>query len=307
MRERLVSAMNELLSRRAVLTGAVGAMTGMIPATASAIEPPRRAGGPHLRVGCCAYSYRDYLTGKKSPAMTLEDFLNTVAGIGIDGVELTAYYFPKEITPSVIHRVKRRCFLLGLDVNGTAVGNHFTVPPGAEREQQMAMVKQWVDYSVDLGAPCMRIFAGAVPAGVSQEQARQWVVECIQTCCEYAAEKGVMLALENHHGIVTTADDMLSILNAVKSDWFGMKWDSGNFHTADPYADLARCAPYAVTTHVKTDTFRGEKREDTDLARVVKILRDANYRGYLHLEYESEEDAATAVPRILKTLLELTR
>ena len=42
-----------------------------------------------------------------------------------------------------------------------------------------------------------------------------------------------------------------------------------------------------------------------DLARVVKILKDANYRGYLHLEYEGTEDPLVAVPRALKRLKEL--
>jgi len=43
-----------------------------------------------------------------------------------------------------------------------------------------------------------------------------------------------------------------------------------------------------------------------DLARVVDILRGVGYRGYLHLEYEAEEDAAGAVPRVLRELLDLT-
>src|SRR5207244_63843 len=132
------------------------------------------------------------------------------------------------------------------------------------------LVKQWVDYSVELGSPCLRIFAGAVPKGGSEEEARKWAIECIQTCCEYAGAHGVMLALENHGGIVATVDEILGILSAVKSEWLGMKWDAGNFHTEDPYGDLGRFAPYAVTTHIKTDMHPNGKREDADLARVIK-------------------------------------
>src|SRR5205823_11660133 len=107
----------------------VGSAAATISNAESVVDPPKRAGGPHLRVGCCAYSYRDYLTGKKIPAMTLEQFLETVAEIGIDGVELTSYYFPKDVTAAYIHKLANRCFLLGLDVNGTAIGNTFTLPP----------------------------------------------------------------------------------------------------------------------------------------------------------------------------------
>jgi sugar phosphate isomerase/epimerase len=257
-------------------------------------------------VGCCAYSYRDHLQGKKQPAMTLDDFLNRMAEIGIDGVELTSYYFPDPPTAAYIHKIARRCFQLGLVVNGTAIGNRFTLPAGDERDKQIALVKRWIDYAVDMGAPCARIFAGETPKDSTAEQARKWAIECIETCCEYGESKGVMLALENHGGIVGDADGVLAILQAVKSDWFGMKWDSGNFHTADPYSDLTRTAPYAVTTHIKTEINPGNKKQDADLARVCKILRDAGYRGFLHLEYEAAEDPLVAVPRALRTLLALT-
>jgi sugar phosphate isomerase/epimerase len=271
-----------------------------------AVDPPKRVGGPHLRVGCCAYSYRDFLQGKKQPAMTLDDFLNRVAEIGIDGVELTSYYFPEPPTAAYIHKIARRCFQLGLAVNGTAIGNKFTLPAGEGRDKEIAHVKKWIDYAVDMGAPCARIFAGEIPKDSTAEQGRKWAIECIETCCEYAESKGVMLALENHGGIVGDADGILSILQAVKSDWFGMKWDSGNFHTADPYSDLIRTAPYAVTTHIKTEINPGNKKQEADLSRVCKILREAGYRGYLHLEYEAAEDPLIAIPRALKTLLTLT-
>src|SRR5205807_417773 len=101
----------------------------------------------------------DYLTGKKTPAMTYEKFLETVAEFGIDGVELTSYYFSKDVTASYIHKLANRCFLLGLDVNGTAIGNTFTHPMGEARDKQIAQVKRWIDYAADMGAPAARIFA----------------------------------------------------------------------------------------------------------------------------------------------------
>jgi sugar phosphate isomerase/epimerase len=299
-----------LYTRRNFIGGIGAAGISAASASASSVyghsDLPRRVGGPHLRVGCCAYSYRDYLTGKKSPSMSLDDFLNRVAEIGIDGVELTSYYFPTDVNATYIHKLVRRCFLLGLDINGTAIGNRFTLPPGAERDKEIALVRRWIDYAVDMGAPSARIFAGATPAGADEVQARKWVVECIEICCEYAGNKGVVLALENHGGIVATSDGILSILKSVNSEWFGMKWDSGNFHTADPYLDLTKTAPYAVTTHIKTDINPGDKREDSDLARIVQILKNANYRGYLHLEYEGMADPLEMIPKTLKRLLALT-
>ncbi len=99
---------------------------------------------------------------------------------------------------------------------------------------------------------------------------------------------------------------MLRIIEQVKdSPWFGVNLDGGNFRTADPYSDLAQIAPYAINVQIKTDLSPSGKKEDADLARVVRILADANYRGYVVLEYEGAEDPKTAVPKHIETLRKL--
>ena len=87
------------------------------------------------------------------------------------------------------------------------------------------------------------------------------------------------------------------------SPWFGVNLDTGNFHTDDPYRDLELVAPYAVTVQVKTEISpRGGKKTEADLARILNILRKVNYRGYVALEYEAEEDPLTAVPKYVEKL-----
>jgi sugar phosphate isomerase/epimerase len=99
---------------------------------------------------------------------------------------------------------------------------------------------------------------------------------------------------------------MLAVVQAVKHDWFGVNWDTGNFRSDDPYADLTRLAPYAVTVQIKTEIQRtGKKKEEADLKRLIDILRAADYRGYVALEYEAEEDPKTAVPRHIESLKKL--
>jgi sugar phosphate isomerase/epimerase len=90
----------------------------------------------------------------------------------------------------------------------------------------------------------------------------------------------------------------------VKSPWFGLNLDTGNFHTDDPYRDLELCAPYAVNVQFKAEMRRrgAAKVEPADMKRVVKILRDASYQGYMALEYEAAEDPWIAVPRLLKEM-----
>jgi sugar phosphate isomerase/epimerase len=292
-------------SRRQILTSipaaALVAAAGAVPA--HAIEPIARSGGPRLRLGLAGYSMRDYLTGKLSPAMTLDDFVERAAEWGVDAVELTSYYFPPDFTPAYVAGLKRHCFRLGLDVSTTPIRNTFTYPAGPEREQEIAHVKRWLDVAADLGSPAIRIFAGDAQKGQPEAEARRNCVESIEACADHAQSRGVFLALENHGGIVAEPDSLLEIVQAVKSEWFGVNLDTGNFHGADPYADLARCLPYAVTVQVKVEMqAKGGPRQEADFGRLVRMLKDGGYRGYATLEYEAAEAPLTAVPRYLDRL-----
>jgi sugar phosphate isomerase/epimerase len=272
-----------------------------------AIEPITRTGKPKMRLSLAAYSFRQWLDLKKKPApdMTLADFIDFAAAQEIDAVELTAYYFA-ETTPAYLAGLKARCTRLGLDVSGTAVGNNFCTPDPEKLKAELAGVKAWVEHTSRLGGKTIRIFAGNIAKGDNEEKARGRAVATIQEACDHAARYGIYLALENHGGITATADQLLAIVKAVKHDAFGVNLDSGNFHTADPYADLERIAPYAVVAQIKTEVRpEGKSVQEADLPRLVEILRKANYRGYVALEYEAKEDAKVAVPRHLKTLRQL--
>jgi len=96
-------------------------------------------------------------------------------------------------------------------------------------------------------------------------------------------------------------------VRAVKSEWVGVNLDTGNFHGPDPYEEIARSAPYAITCQLKTEVQpAGGKKQEADIPRIVEILRKAGYRGYFTLEYEGSEDPMTAVPRILRRMRECT-
>ena len=150
------------------------------------------------------------------------------------------------------------------------------------------------------------IFAGSVEKGDTEEKARRRCVAAIEEACDYAGKYGIFLALENHGGITATIDQMLALVRAVQHPWFGVNWDTGNFISPDLYADLTRLAPYAVTVQIKTEIQRtGKKKEDADLKRLIDILRAADYRGYVALEYEADEDPKTAVPGHIEKLKKL--
>lgn len=271
---------------------------GLSSLASHAVEPIKRPGQPRLRLSLAAYSFRQFLEHKDAAKrISLEDFIDFCADHGCDGTELTSYYFPEILDNAYLLKLKRHAFLRGVAVSGSAVGNNFTLPKGPKRDEQIALVKKWVDYCAILGAPHIRVFAGPAP-DKDVAAAKRLCIEALEDCGDYAGRHGVFLGLENHGGIVAAPEDLIEIVRAVKSPWIGINLDTGNFHTDDPYADLVKCAPYAVNVQIKVELRRrGQKaNEVSDLPRLVKILRDANYQGYVALEYEAKEDPWKAVP-----------
>src|SRR6185295_4468067 len=170
-------------------------------------------------------------------------------------------------------------------------------PKGPERDREIAHVKRWVDYADLMGAPVIRVFSG-MPRGTTEAEAHRLAIEGFEEACDYAGQNGIYRELENHGGISTKADDIVSIVRAVKSPWFAVNLDTGNFYTDDPYADLAKIAPYAMNVQVKVviPDLKGNKRP-SDYRRLAKILSDAGYRGYIVLEYEQAEEPRAACPK----------
>ena len=294
------------LTRRQWMQSALAAGAGLAAAPAAAIEPIARPGPARMKLSLAAYSFNKLLDRRKGakPKMTLEEFIDLGASYGLGAVELTEYYFA-ETTPEYLAALKGRCTRLGLDVSGTAVGNNFCVAEPDKLKAQIESVKRWAEHTARLGGKTMRIFAGTTPRGDTEEAAVKRCIAAIQEACDHAGKLGIYLALENHGGVVSTAEQMLAIVTAVKHDWFGVNLDTGNFRTPDPYGDLAKLAPYAVVVQIKTEVHPSGGREEADLRRVIDILRQARYRGYVALEYEAAADPMTAVPKYLEQIRQL--
>ncbi|HUF61242.1 MAG TPA: sugar phosphate isomerase/epimerase family protein [Verrucomicrobiales bacterium] len=286
--------------RRGFLAASAAAAWGGLAARLGAAEPFARPGRPSFRLSLAAYSFRDSF--RDPDKLDMFRFVDYCAEQGIPGAELTSYYFPEDADEAYFLKLRRYAYLRGIGISGTAVGNNFALPEGEERDREIAGVKGWIDRAAVLGAPHIRVFAGRAQ-GAGEAEARNLCVNALEECCDYAGKKGIFLGLENHGGIVAEADGLLEIVQAVRSPWFGVSLDTGNFHTTDPYGDLARCAPYAVNVQVKVEMrARGGEREAADMDRIAGILRAAAYQGYVALEYEAEEDPWVAVPRHLKEL-----
>lgn len=273
---------------------------------AATIDPFQRPKPGKLKLSLAAYSLRKYLAAKPADVaqkMDLFDFVDLCQQYGLSGAELTSYYFPEQVTEAYLLKLKRHCHLRGISISGGAIRNDFCSTDPNSIQRDLEHTKQWIDHYALLGAPAIRIFAGN---SNSDEELRQTLERCAQTClvaCAYAAKKGVMLALENHGGVTAKAEGLLDIVRQVDSPAFGVNFDSGNFRsTADPYAELAQIAPYAINAQIKVEIAPNGKQEETDLARVLDILREAGYSGWVALEYEAQEEPLEAIPHWLEQL-----
>lgn len=271
-------------------------LANSLPQEAKKAEPQ-----PRLFSGCCAYSYGKYL---KSGQMTMEDFILKAVELGIDGVDITTYWL-KSTQPAYLAGLRHFAFKHGVPFSGAAIGSDMCQPDPAKRASELTNIKKWIDATELLGASHLRVFGGELPPGATEAQGIGWVVETMKPACDYAARKGITLGIEDHGGITSKASTILEILRRVNSPYAGINLDITNF-TENEYAQIDACIPYATHTHIR-EAF-GASKELVDLERVWSMFAKGGYKGYMSAEYEGEEDAMTAVPKLLgkiKTLCKI--
>jgi sugar phosphate isomerase/epimerase len=172
-----------------------------------------------------------------------------------------------------------------------------------KRAADVQLVKDWIEVAAKLGAPVIRVFAGAESAGSSRDEVMEWMVADLKQCVEFGRQHGVLVGIQNHGDFLKTAAQTLEVVKRVNSDWFGVVVDSGNFQTGDPYEEIARVLPHAVNFQVKESPYGRESRVRTDLKKLVQIVRASGYRGYLPIETlvapGQPYDPNVAVPKFL--------
>ncbi len=273
--------MTSTYSRRTVLLGSLG----LSAAAAFAQRSISRVAGVGVKLGLNAYSFNAPL---RDGSMTLADVVDYCAEHRIEAVDPTGYYFPgyPKVPPDeYIYGLKRRAFLNGVTLSGTGVRNDFAVADAEARRKDLQLVKDWIEVAAKLGAPVIRVFSGAkAPEGHSFDQVLEWMVPLFRECAAYAAQYGVIVGLQNHNDFVKTAGQAIRIIDAVDSKWFGSILDIGSLRTGDPYEEIEKLIPYAVSWQLKENVGYGTKEVPTDLAKVKAIIDRHGYRGFLPVE-----------------------
>jgi sugar phosphate isomerase/epimerase len=288
------------LKRRRFLARTAGLVAAaVLPADAKIT----RESGVKLKLGLNAYSFDKPL---RDGSMTLADAVTFCAQHGVDALDPTGYYFPGY--PNVpadqyVYDLKRTAFVNGVGISGTGVRNNFAVADPAARKKDVQMVKDWIVVASKLGAPVIRVFSGPVrPEGHSFDEALAWMVADFQECAAFGKDHGVVVAIQQHNDFLKTSAETIRLIDVVGSDWFGCILDIGSLRQGDPYAEIEKLVPYAVSWQIKEKVGRDGKEEPTDLAKIKALIDRSGYRGYVPFEALGPGDPRATVAAFLEKI-----
>jgi sugar phosphate isomerase/epimerase len=274
--------------------------------------PPKRANP----IGVSTYSFWQF---RREEYRDIEACIATAAEMGFDGVEILLRQV-QDTSNAALQKIKRRGLIEGLALFGLSTHQGFLSPDRDVRQKNIDLTISQIETAYALGIPTMRVNTGTwgtrkdfddlmkhrgaedPVAGFSDADGFQWVIDAYGKLAETAAQRGVVLGLENHWGLGRTPEGVLKVVEAVNSPWLQVTLDTGNF-LEEPYEKLAQLASKTVLLQTKTYFGGGLWYTlDLDYSRIAGIMRQANYRGWVSLEFEGQEDPRTAIPKSLALL-----
>jgi len=239
---------------------------------------------------------------------------------GIEGVEYVNQFFKDKAHDSVyLKDLKKRAadngvanVLIMIDGEGD-----LSAPDKDARSKAIDNHKKWVDAAAALGCHAIRVNTGEhySPTDVAS------ISEACGALSEYGAQNKIHVICENHGGPSSNPDALLALMKAVNGSKtvatganFGTLPDFGNFpqeggkYKIDVYDAIARMMPYAHGVSAKSYDFDDKGRESKlDFARIMKIVTDAGYDGWVGIEYEGNRLGEPEGIKATKKLLEDVR
>ena len=309
-------------NRRTFLAASLGAAALSINSHSSAqAKPAQSSGKPESanRPNPIAVSTYSFWRFKRNLRLPIETCIEQASRMGFNGVEILHKQVAGE-SNDYLQNLKRCAIINGIDLCGMSIHQGFLSPDGAKRRNNIDHTIKCIELAYNLGIPLIRLNTGtwgtsksfddlmknrgiekSLP-GYTEDDGFKWVIDSIEKCLPAAEKCGVILGLENHWGLARTPQGLLRIVKAVDSPWLKVLLDTGNF-LEDPYDKLEQCATHTVFMHAKTYYGGGLWYTlDLDYHRIAGIMRRHNYRGYVSLEFEGNEDYKTAIPKSLALL-----
>ncbi|MEX0612955.1 MAG: sugar phosphate isomerase/epimerase family protein [Pirellulales bacterium] len=304
--------MSSSYDRRAFLksTAAAGAALGFGTATHTALSAAEK-GKPLFNISLAEWSlHRTLFDGKLDnldfPAFAKNEF-------GIDAVEYVNQFFKdKAKDQKYLSDLKQRAedngvksVLIMIDGEG-ALGD----PDESRRREAIENHHKWVEAAKFLG--CHSIRVNAHSEGSYDEQMKL-AADGLRRLSDFGAEHGIGVIVENHGGLSSNGKWLAGVMKLVGHPNCGTLPDFGNFRVSDNeeydrYQGVKELMPYAKGVSAKSHEFDAQGNEvRTDYFKMVKIVLDAGYHGYIGIEWEGDKPDEVEGTKLTKRLLERVR
>jgi len=249
--------------------------------------------------------------------MSVFDWIELAADLPIEGLELYDGFL-ESLDGHYLDKVRSALERRGFEMPMFCTSPDFTRSGADERRKEIDREKSMIDVTARLGGRFCRVLSGQRRPGISRGEGTHWVLECIRQLLDYAREKRVVLAMENHYKdnywthpeFAQKSDVYLEIVNRVDSPWFGVQYDPSNAILAgeDPIELLEQVKNRVVTVHASDrflkpgHTLEELKRQENSLGyaailchgvvgkglndypRILRILREVRYQGWISIE-----------------------
>ena len=242
------------------------------------------------------------------PKVARQDF-------GIDAIELASFfYFDRAEDQDYLKDLKSRAEDQGVQIlliMCDSLGN-MGDPDKMAQSQAVINHQKWVKASKRLGCHSIRVNAHS-DSSLSQDEQQKLVADGLRRLCEFADPLGINVLVENHGGLSSNGKWLAGVIKLVDHPRAGTLPDFGNFeidgeHSYDRYQGVKEMMPYAKAVSAKSYNFDADGNETTiDYKKMMQIVLDAGYHGYVGIEYEGSPMSEPEGIRATKKLLERVR
>jgi sugar phosphate isomerase/epimerase len=290
-----------MLDRRRFLASA----TLGVATLATGWNPLRAAAEPWFKISLAQWSLNKAIFGKKLdpldfPKVAKEEY-------GINAVEyVNQFYKAKKNDDAYLKQLHERCKDLGVtsvlimcDGEGS-LGD----PDTTARDKAVKNHHRWIDWAKYLGCHSIRVNADAKNKGSFDEQLER-AADGLAKLTEYGDKQGINVIVENHGGLSSNGKWLSGVMKKVNHPRCGTLPDFGNFYDYDRYQGVTDLMPFAKGVSAKSYDFDAEGNDTKiDYAKMLKIVKDAGYKGYIGIEYEGNKLPEPEGIKTTKKLLE---
>jgi len=261
---------------------------------------------PLFKISLTEYSLHRMMAAGKLDNLDYTTF--TKREFGIDAVEYwNIPFFTKAQDQKYIRQLRKRgddAGVRGLVILIDREGN-LGDPDKTKRIAAVDKHKKWVVAAKALG--CHSIRVNARSRGSYQEQ-QKLAADGLRRLSEFAAGHKMNVIVENHGGFSSNGKWLAAVMKMVGLKNCGTLPDFGNFHEYDRYLGTKELMPYAKSVSAKSHDFDKNGNETaTDFYRIMKIVTDAGYHGYVGIEFEGRKLNEIEGVRKTKALLQRVR